>query len=87
MPDSTPVPPSGPTPPAPASAVTVTAKPNGPYLVVGSFTLVDPTGRTVPLVPGRPTALCRCGRSSMKPFCDGSHAVTGFQAADPAPAR
>jgi CDGSH-type Zn-finger protein len=70
-----------------SAAVTITAKPNGPYLVAGPVTLVDPTGKAVPLVAGRPVALCRCGHSSMKPFCDGSHSRTGFQAAEAAPAR
>ena len=34
---------------------------------------------------GRPVALCRCGRTATRPFCDGSHKTCGFQAADPAP--
>jgi CDGSH-type Zn-finger protein len=68
-------------------AVTVTAKPNGPYLIAGDFTLVDSTGARVALTPGKVVALCRCGQSSMKPFCDGSHSRTGFKAADPAPPR
>ena len=67
--------------------VTVTVKPNGPLLVAGPITLVDPTGKAVSLTPGKPVALCRCGQSTMKPYCDGSHSRTGFQAADPAPAR
>ena len=67
--------------------VTINVKPNGPLLVRGAISLVDPTGKPVPLVEGKPVALCRCGQSSMKPFCDGSHSRTGFQAADAAPAR
>ena len=71
----------------PAPNVTVTVKPNGPLLVVGPITLVDPTGQTVALPAGRPTALCRCGQSTMKPFCDGSHGPKGFHAAEAAPKR
>ena len=67
--------------------VTINVKPNGPLLVMGVVSLVDPTGKAVPLAEGRPVALCRCGQSSMKPFCDGSHSRTGFQASDAAPAR
>ena len=53
---------------------------DGPLLVRGSFVILDGTGR--PIDPGRDTvALCRCGRSARKPFCDGSHKVTGFRAA------
>ncbi len=69
------------------SGVTVRVQPNGPLLVAGPITLVDPTGKPVPLPPGRPTAFCRCGHSTMKPFCDGSHSASGFRAADPAPPR
>ena len=84
MPDVPPAPAPG---SSPTPSATIQCKPNGPYLVMGSLTLIDPTGQPVPLPAGRPTALCRCGQSSMKPFCDGSHSRTGFQAADPAPAR
>lgn len=69
------------------TAVTVTVKPNGPYLVTGDFVLTDATGAKVALTPGKTVALCRCGQSSMKPFCDGSHSRTGFKAAEAAPAR
>lgn len=72
--------------PAP-NTVTVTVKPHGPLLVSGPITLVDPTGKTVPTVAGKITALCRCGHSSMKPFCDGSHTRMGFQASEAAPVR
>ncbi|MFN0317747.1 MAG: CDGSH iron-sulfur domain-containing protein [Burkholderiales bacterium] len=51
---------------------------NGPLLVSGSFEVVTGTGKTV----GRTTnaALCRCGQSANKPYCDGSHTKAGFQA-------
>ena len=58
--------------------VTVTECEDGPLLVRGPFTLLDPDGR--PIDPGRRTvALCRCGLSSVKPFCDGSHKASGFR--------
>ncbi|WP_344056556.1 CDGSH iron-sulfur domain-containing protein [Sphaerisporangium rubeum] len=45
----------------------------------GPFTIVTRDGRAVG--PGRSTvALCRCGRSRVKPFCDGSHKAAGFRA-------
>jgi 3-phenylpropionate/trans-cinnamate dioxygenase ferredoxin subunit len=57
---------------------------NGPYLVIGDdVTLVDWNGVSYP-VPRRPFALCRCGGSSTKPFCDGSHSRIGFAAAEAA---
>ena len=52
---------------------------NGPYLVKGPVTLVDSQGQPIPSESGEPVALCRCGHSSSKPFCDGSHKKTGFQ--------
>ncbi len=63
--------------------VTITTRPNGPYLVKGPITLVDPEGKPF-TVSGDTTALCRCGQSSNKPFCDGTHGRVGFQAADKA---
>ncbi|MET8000222.1 CDGSH iron-sulfur domain-containing protein [Nonomuraea glycinis] len=59
--------------------VTVTAYEDGPLLLRGPFELRTPDGK--PIACDRATvALCRCGHSSVKPFCDGSHKVTGFRA-------
>ena len=53
---------------------------DGPYLVRGPVVLRDQDGREIPL--GRRTiALCRCGKSKMRPFCDGTHHVVRFRAA------
>jgi CDGSH-type Zn-finger protein len=63
---------------------TIKAMPNGPYLVEGDFELHDPTGARVD-TSGRPkVALCRCGGSTKKPFCDGTHSKLGFKAAEAA---
>ena len=52
---------------------------DGPLIVRGDFVITDQDGRPIPA--GRRTvALCRCGRSAIKPFCDGSHTRTGFRA-------
>lgn len=52
---------------------------NGPLLVRGDFTLQTPDGQVIE--PGRGTiALCRCGKSASKPFCDGTHKAIGFRA-------
>ena len=58
--------------------VKITIRENGPYLVEGDVQLVDAQGNEVPL---RKKALCRCGGSTMKPFCDGTHSKIGFQGA------
>ncbi|MBI4012615.1 MAG: CDGSH iron-sulfur domain-containing protein [Candidatus Rokubacteria bacterium] len=63
--------------------VTITTRPNGPYLVKGPITLVDPDGKEFK-VDRDPVALCRCGASTTKPFCDGTHSRIGFQAAEKA---
>ena len=58
--------------------VTIQTLKNGPLLVKGPVQLVDAQG--APLPAAEPTiALCRCGHSSHKPFCDGSHQKAGFQ--------
>jgi CDGSH-type Zn-finger protein len=52
---------------------------DGPLIVRGEFTIRAQDGQLIP--SGRRTvALCRCGQSAIKPFCDGSHARTGFRA-------
>jgi CDGSH-type Zn-finger protein len=57
----------------------ITPYPDGPLILRGQFTITAPDGQRVPA--GRRTvALCRCGQSANKPFCDGSHALTGFRA-------
>lgn len=58
----------------------IRAKKNGPYLVTGVTELYDPNGNKVEVK--ETYALCRCGASTTKPFCDGSHSRIGFQAAE-----
>ena len=60
---------------------------NGPFLVTGgSFSLVDADGDEFP-VEKETIALCRCGASTKKPFCDGTHSKVGFRAAERAVAE
>jgi CDGSH-type Zn-finger protein/truncated hemoglobin YjbI len=54
----------------------IQAQTNGPYLVTNVPRLTDWVGEPLPALPQ--LALCRCGRSEAKPFCDGTHAETGF---------
>ena len=57
----------------------ITPYPDGPLIVRGRFVITGRDGEPVPA--GRKTvALCRCGKSANKPFCDGSHTRTGFRA-------
>jgi CDGSH-type Zn-finger protein len=66
-------------------AATITPYRDGPLIVRGDFRLVDQDGAEID--PGRKTvALCRCGKSGIKPFCDGSHKRSGFSAPS-APSR
>lgn len=61
--------------------VVVVACPDGPLLVRGPALLVRADG--TPVERRRATvALCRCGASAIKPFCDGSHKAVGFTTAD-----
>jgi CDGSH-type Zn-finger protein len=62
------------------AAVTIKVRENGPYRVTGPFTLVDADGVAYELPAGETVALCRCGRSRTKPFCDKSHREAGFEA-------
>ena len=57
---------------------------NGPLKLIGGVLLVDDaTGEPVPGVEREAIFLCRCGGSSNKPFCDGTHKRNGFQGALP----
>jgi CDGSH-type Zn-finger protein len=64
----------------------ITALTNGPLLVEVSSQICDQNGRPYALQSAAKVALCRCGASSDKPFCDGTHAKIGFiAAAQPSP--
>ena len=58
--------------------VTIQTRPNGPYLVKGPLRLIDADGHEFQ-VTGDTIALCRCGGSTNKPFCDGTHTRIGFK--------
>lgn len=63
--------------------VEIRASENGPYLVRGPVRLIDADGNEYDLSErGRTVALCRCGGSMTKPFCDGTHSRKGFEAAE-----
>ena len=65
--------------------VKITVRQNGPYRVEGDITLVDADGNQYDLSSrGGAFSLCRCGGSTNKPFCDGTHSKIGFQAAEKA---
>ena len=51
---------------------------NGPIRFEGDFEMVDPNGRPFGLSGCASIALCRCGHSVNKPFCDGAHRTCGF---------
>ncbi len=53
--------------------LTITITKTGPYKVEGSTHLLDDDGQPIETHEGKPFFLCRCGQSSNKPFCDGTH--------------
>ncbi|TML09366.1 MAG: hypothetical protein E6G38_06285 [Actinobacteria bacterium] len=55
----------------------VRASADGPLLVSGRVRILDPEGAV--LFEGERAALCRCGGSANKPFCDGTHKKSGFR--------
>ncbi len=59
-------------------ALTITPYKDGPLGVAGPLDIISGTGRTIDRVER--AALCRCGHSERKPFCDGAHARVGFVA-------
>lgn len=59
--------------------VTIRMRANGPLVVEGPVTVVDSQGNQFSINPDKPAvALCRCGQSGNKPFCDGSHKSCEF---------
>ena len=63
--------------------VEIKVRENGPYRVKGPITLIDADGNEYDLgEKGETIALCRCGGSTTKPFCDGTHSKVGFDAAE-----
>ena len=65
------------------SDVKISVRDNGPFLVEGKVTLVDAEGNAFPIDPNKPAiALCRCGHSANRPFCDGAHKACGFESAE-----
>jgi CDGSH-type Zn-finger protein len=58
---------------------TITPYRNGPYLIRGTFALLDQDGQAIE-TRRKTIALCRCGRSRTKPFCDGTHKAIRFEA-------
>jgi CDGSH-type Zn-finger protein len=67
-------------------SVNIRLRPNGPMVVEGEFTLVDHEGNPFPIPANKPAiALCRCGQSQNKPFCDGAHKQCNFAAVELAP--
>jgi CDGSH-type Zn-finger protein len=63
-----------------ADEITITTLDDGPYLVKGPMKILDAEGNEF-RVERKTVALCRCGGSTTKPFCDGTHSKIGFRAA------
>ena len=57
----------------------ITAYRDGPFLVRGPVEIVDQDGNEI-RVDRRTVALCRCGKSRLRPFCDGTHKLVRFKA-------
>jgi CDGSH iron-sulfur domain-containing protein 3 len=69
-------------------SLTIRCRENGPLVLVGAIKVVDHLGNEFPIPLGKETiALCRCGASKNKPFCDGQHKQIGFQGSELAPAK
>jgi CDGSH-type Zn-finger protein len=63
--------------------LTIQCRENGPLVLMPPVRIFDHEGNefAVPIDKEK-IALCRCGNSQRKPFCDGSHKTTGFQASE-----
>lgn len=64
-------------------SITIRCRIDGPLVVDGPVTIIDHQGNPFTIPTEKPlVALCRCGQSANKPFCDGAHKRCGFQAAE-----
>ncbi len=63
---------------SPANNGAIVVCPDGPILVRGDFDIVTPSGDPVPRTR-KTVALCRCGASAIKPYCDGTHKMINFR--------
>jgi CDGSH-type Zn-finger protein len=69
------------------SEVTIRCRENGPLVVEGPIKVIDHQGNAFVLPTNKPTvALCRCGQSANRPFCDGTHKKVSFCAGEVAAA-
>ncbi len=66
------------------SEVQISVRENGPFLVSGPIELTDGNGSAFDLGDKETIALCRCGASANRPFCDGAHRDCGFESAETA---
>jgi CDGSH-type Zn-finger protein len=66
----------------PADPSSVVLCPDGPILIRGDFEIVTPSGDPVPRQRAT-VALCRCGASAIKPYCDGTHKLINFRTGAP----
>ena len=64
--------------------VTIRLRKNGPYVIESDDVRVVDWNGTEYRFDRQPIALCRCGGSTNKPFCDGTHSKIGFAAAEEA---
>ena len=70
--------------------ITIIVRKDGPYRIEGeeqvaSIRLIDHEGNPIPIPgSGKAVSLCRCGGSTRKPFCDGTHTKIGLRAAEQA---
>lgn len=64
----------------PMEPIVIRCRENGPLVIQGPVKVVDHQGNEFAIPAGKENlALCRCGQSQKKPFCDGSHRPCGFQ--------
>jgi CDGSH-type Zn-finger protein len=66
-------------PASPSDETLITPYRDGPLLVRGPFRMTDQDGNEI-VIDRETVALCRCGKSRMRPLCDGTHKLVRFRA-------